>query len=391
MGTTITITLLIVSENNPLVNKYSDLDENTWHPKYQINPAENDNFSSSVCATATDTTIIVMVLSDYRNYELRDSIRKTWSMFEKDSNSWKVFFVIGKPIINGTFLEYEQNRIMEESMYYSDLIQLDLAETYHNCFYKVGSMLNWFHENCGKAGWMVKADDDIIFNPFVFKEVFTPNFVQKSSDTDLMIGKVFGKHKVKRQGRWKVGKGFKPNIFPPYTLGVLYILTRMAVTHTSTAYFSKQIPDLWIEDCYLTGVLREELGINLLDLPDFYIGHEKSLIRRNTEITADPKSFVTFQDHGKDHQVIMNITSEWRIQEFGRMTKRGGTYLEDWFNISKLHMGLELFIQAILYSNKHPLIQKEFRKEGIKLIEHDTPNNSWWYTIKTVDTIYTYD
>jgi hypothetical protein len=76
----------------------------------------------------------------------------------------------------------------------------------------------------------------------------------------------------------------------------------------------------------------------------------------------------------------MKITSEWRIQEFGRMAKKGGNYLEDKLNISKLHMGLELFIEAISSSNKYPFYK--FRKEGIKLIKHNTTNNSWWYTIK---------
>ena len=78
----------------------------------------------------------------------------------------------------------------------------------------------------------------------------------------------------------------------------------------------------------------------------------------------------------------MSITPEWRIKEFHRMTKDGGTYLENTLNISKLHMGLEFFIQAISSSNKRPFIQKELSKEGTALIKPCTPHDSLCYDIK---------
>ena len=35
---------------------------------------------------------------------------------------------------------------------------------------------------------MMKIDDDTIFNPFVFKEVFPKNFIGKSSKLPVIIG-----------------------------------------------------------------------------------------------------------------------------------------------------------------------------------------------------------
>ena len=49
-------------------------------------------------------------------------------------------------------------------------------------------MLKWFDKNCNRAGWMMKIDDDTIFNPFVFKEVFQQNFIGKSSKLPVIIG-----------------------------------------------------------------------------------------------------------------------------------------------------------------------------------------------------------
>ena len=71
-----------------------------------------------------------------------------------------------------------------------------------------------------------------------------------------------------RNGRWGVKEGFRPNIFPLHASGNSYILSRMAVSLMTTTYFEKSYPDLWIEDAYLTGVLREGNNTNIyLNVP----------------------------------------------------------------------------------------------------------------------------
>ena len=49
-------------------------------------------------------------------------------------------------------------------------------------------MLRWSTENCNKAEWTMKIDDDTIFNPYVFKTVFVPQFIKKTTDLPLIIG-----------------------------------------------------------------------------------------------------------------------------------------------------------------------------------------------------------
>ena len=336
------------------------------------------------------------MLSHFKNYEQRDLIRKTWSNkshFISNANEielekdWKVFFVLGKPdgkYHDGINFKNEESRIMSENSLYNDLIQIDLVENYNNLIYKVGSMLVWFNEHCGKAGWMVKADDDIIFNPFVFQKVFTPKFVEKSSEIALMIGNGIGilgkKQPVFRNGRWGVGNGFKPDIYPAYAQGNLYILTRMAVTRASIAYFPKQIPDLFIEDAYLTGVLREELGIHLLDVSAFYIAHEKGFTQNRYGLYTDLKKFVTRQNETDKMQIP--LTSEWRLQEFDRMANDGGIYLQEALNITLLHKRQDNFINTASSSDKHPYTQKDFNKESV-LWRGTNITNDRCYIIKT--------
>ena len=71
-----------------------------------------------------------------------------------------------------------------------------------------------------------------------------------------------------RVGRWAVAKDYEPNTYPVMASGLLYILSRKAVSLTSIAYFPNSTPGLWIEDAYLTGVLREG---NFIVRTKFYI------------------------------------------------------------------------------------------------------------------------
>ena len=390
------ITILVTTRKNNL-SKLSYLEEKTKEkvestlkekqPKYLIDPAEREDFS---CQTANNKTIIVMVLSHYKNYQQRDLIRKTWASNKSHflhsaneiefENNWKVFFVLGKP----DDIENKQSRITKESISYNDLIQIDLVENYDNLIFKVGAMLDWFNDVCGRAAWMVKADDDIIFNPFVFQHVFPPTFVEKSSDVALMIGTTIGilgpRQHVLRKGRWGVGNGFKPKNYPPYAQGNLYILTRRAVTRTCIAYFPRQIPDLLIEDAYLTGVLREELGIHLLDFSEFYIAHKKGFILNKYGFHTDLTKFVTRQN--EEDKVQMPLTSEWRLQEFRRMTKDGSSYLQEALDIPLLHKRLDYFINTASSSDKYSYTQNKFNEEGV--LWHGTKiTNDRCFVIKT--------
>ena len=58
--------------------------------------------------------------------------------------------------------------------------------------YEVGSVLQWMNTNCKNAGWMFKIDDDTILNPFVFRTIFEPKFIETSSQIPLVIGYPIG-------------------------------------------------------------------------------------------------------------------------------------------------------------------------------------------------------
>ena len=91
----------------------------------------------------------ILFLSFYLS--CRDGIRKTWSNhIQLKQNSVKnlnhkgnirnhfleVFFLLAKPSHNNKTFENHQNKIIEESHKYNDIIQVDVEESYHNLLYK---------------------------------------------------------------------------------------------------------------------------------------------------------------------------------------------------------------------------------------------------------------
>ena len=58
-------------------------------------------------------------------------------------------------------------------------------------------MMQWSYRNCNQASWTMKIDDDTIFNPFVFNAVFRPDFIEKSANLPLIIGRALKSQPVR--------------------------------------------------------------------------------------------------------------------------------------------------------------------------------------------------
>ena len=85
---------------------------------------------------------------------IRNAIRDTWGSQLKlndeksetsnvkyqrqhsDSKAFGIYFVLGKPKENEDNSQKDQTEIEKESQSFEDILQIDIEETYHNCFYK---------------------------------------------------------------------------------------------------------------------------------------------------------------------------------------------------------------------------------------------------------------
>ena len=55
---------------------------------------------------------------------------------DSDSKAFGIYFVLGKPKENEDNSLKDQINIEKESQSFEDILQIDIEETYHNCFHK---------------------------------------------------------------------------------------------------------------------------------------------------------------------------------------------------------------------------------------------------------------
>lgn len=129
--------------------------------------------------------------------------------------------------------------------------------------------LKWASSECQTASYILKVDDDTVFN--IDK---TYEFLKKipvSDRDDLVMGYILNNTKPRRneQNKWFVTwEEYPRSIYPSYLSGWYYIMSpKIAAVITDEAIYH---PFFWIDDIFVTGLLTEALGIQLKQLPQDY-------------------------------------------------------------------------------------------------------------------------
>jgi hypothetical protein len=124
----------------------------------------------------SNAVVVIIVLSARGNSERRQAIRETWASSSERTSSDDVppvCFVLGAPascnsqhsrlcqeeelLINAT----ENGLILREQARHGDLLMISTPESYRSLPYKVSGAYTWISNNCARAEWIVKVDDDM--------------------------------------------------------------------------------------------------------------------------------------------------------------------------------------------------------------------------------------
>ena len=127
-----------------------------------VNDLASINFPIEVLPCASETKLLVGVMSAPKNTLKRATIRDTWKKNLNASTSLFVF-ILGR-ITNEMFGEILQINMEEESAMHDDIIQIDLEDSYKNLSQKSVAFSKWVDLNCPKAEFILKCDDDVYVN-----------------------------------------------------------------------------------------------------------------------------------------------------------------------------------------------------------------------------------
>lgn len=197
--------------------------------------------------------LVVLVPSGSAHFQQRKVIRATWGS-ASINHGFKVAFLLGYPRIKAL-----QPMIVAEDNLYHDIIQEDFTDAYANLAIKSVMMVRWVAEHCVNAKFVLKIDDDMLFNVWgLWAELQTTlrNF------TKTMWGMLALRWAPNRNSasKWYLPvREYKWNTLPPFLTGPAYLFTRDCAPLLYT--ISLTVPYIHLEDVFLTGMVAQKARI----------------------------------------------------------------------------------------------------------------------------------
>ena len=282
-----------------------------------------DNFEYVIRPPSCNTTFITWIVTSYAaDPAPRSAHRRAYISAELRSLGISRVFLLG--LLDDRTQRKSgviQAAIENEAERFNDIVQGNFYEAYRNLTYKHLMGLKWATENCRDSSFIVKQDDDIVVNIYDIIDKIT---TLKSQGADVFAGHVFRNMKVIREpsNKWFVTRDeFAGKVYPNFLSGWMYIVDHSIAekivrrSRNCKKYF-------WIDDAFVTGILRQDLNIKLIDIREMFAmdyrylnccikGKEKKL---TCEFAVGPNGGitelqVTFQDFAKFCRNLCNARS----------------------------------------------------------------------------------
>jgi len=227
--------------------------------------------NASKCSGPEPIFFIILVHSAPLHFSERQTIRETWgSITSLKGHSIRLIFLLGVGTTN-------QAKISEESQKFGDIVLGSFTDSYRNLTYKHLMGYKWVLTYCPHPSFILKTDDDAFIDLFQLFRLVTSTYgayYRESSSlssgvekTDtLLLCNVFpqGTPPVRFNDtkgiKWSVTREEYPfSEYPKYCGGLAYIATPSVVEQLYNV--SAKVKFLWIDDVFVTGVIREIIGV----------------------------------------------------------------------------------------------------------------------------------
>ncbi len=207
-----------------------------------------------------DVFLLALVLSHPREALARATIRETWgNVTSHNQRPIQILFLVGKVKSGVT-----NALIANESQTHGDLVIVNMLEDYYNLTEKTLAGLQWITENCRNFQFLLKTDTDTYNN--------LPNhvdFLESIGSPQRLVSGSCASMRTNRKGKWQVDFSEHPgDTLPVFCKGPAYILAHR--TAEDFLKLSAHVKYFELEDVYLTGFVREQHGIQPVQMPQYY-------------------------------------------------------------------------------------------------------------------------
>lgn len=327
----------------------------------------NNPICDSVSPEPPKVSVLVLITSYVGDLELRKKLREILPQEQLDQVNIKRLFLLGKPPPRdqqraSKYKDVTFKEIMEENGKYKDLLMGDFTESYEHLTYKHLMGLEWAATFCQNAQFVLKQDDDVVIDYFqIFQMLNNPKnkLAEKIISQRAIYGKVLDNQAVEREptSKWYVPvSAYHDATYPAYVSGWAYLTTVPAIQEILD--ISKQANYFFIDDAFVTGILRERTSVSLLDMGELFTHYKGQLLccvsvpmfsrsKDNTPLWCDylvgPSNddmelMETFQRHSEycwvsqqcrrreENELLAKkcvITGNMKIQDFSQLQNRG--------------------------------------------------------------------
>ncbi|XP_078063173.1 lactosylceramide 1,3-N-acetyl-beta-D-glucosaminyltransferase A [Mustelus asterias] len=247
-----------------LINKYTFLNDSLTLDKETASSLHSYQYLITHADKCQDQDVLLLlfVKTAPENRQRRDAIRQTWGN-ERYINSElkatiKVIFVLGvhKDLSQRDLI---QSRLLMEDHQYSDLIQQDFYDDFHNLTLKLIFQFKWANSFCQNAEFVMSCDDDVF--------VHTPNLVNYLLQLDkgisnFWIGRVHrGAPPIRnKESKYYVSyEMYQWPAYPDYTAGAAYVVSQDVAVKVYEAVMTLN-SSLYIDDVFM-GLCAKKMGV----------------------------------------------------------------------------------------------------------------------------------
>ncbi|KAJ0173657.1 hypothetical protein K1T71_010806 [Dendrolimus kikuchii] len=191
--------------------------------------------------------LIVLVTSYVGHVELRSAHRRAMPQdLLKSMNATRIFLLAHIPEKEKHIIK--QEAINKESNLFGDILQGSFVEHYRNLTYKHLMGLRWASAACTKASYILKVDDDTVFNFDKTYKLLKSNISLDNSILGYMLNDT--RPKRNKENKWYVTWDEYPrSVYPSYVSGWYYVVTpKVASRIVDEAIYH---PYFWIDDVFV--------------------------------------------------------------------------------------------------------------------------------------------
>merc|ERR1719419_1510829 len=252
----------------------------------------NDKSSNSVktssdkSSNSSDPFLLTFVHTAPDHFDARLAIRNTWGNITVFPST-RIIFMMGT-----TTNQAVMKKLKNESERFHDIVQEDFHDSYRNLTYKAIAGLKWVTQNCAKAKFVLKVDDDIFVNTFSLLRHLRNLDKYGATKEKLILCHVWYKMQVIRDtnSKWHVPKeDYRPDFYPTYCSGSAFILGMDLVETMFNISFDTQF--FWVDDVYISGMLAGKAGANYQKFNSVYVIASNQVMSRFTGPKAETTIF----------------------------------------------------------------------------------------------------